>query len=94
MDNRRIKIAMKILDEVDAQFPETNEFIDERIEQECSKENILVEELYVYKQKVNIFYSAVLGFQAETFSLHLTKYVKGYSMKLNSLGHDIYLHVI
>ena len=48
MDNRRIKIAMKILDEVDAQFPETNEFIDERIEQECSKENILVEEFILF----------------------------------------------
>ena len=44
-------------------------------------------------QKI-IFYSAVLGFKAETFSLHLTKYVKRYSMKLNSLGYDIYLHVI
>ena len=31
----------------------------------------------------------MLGFKAETFSLHLTKYVK-----LNSLSHDIYLRVI
>ena len=42
----------------------------------------------------NIFYSAVLGFKVETFSLHLTKYVKRHSMKLNSLSHDIYLRVI
>ena len=42
----------------------------------------------------NVFYSLVLGFKAEMFSLHLTKYVKRYSMKLNSLGYDIYLRVI
>ena len=36
----------------------------------------------------------MLGFKAETFSLRLTKYVKRYSMKLNSLDHDIYLRVI
>ena len=39
----------------------------------------------------NIFRFVVLGFKAEIFSLHLTKYAKRYSMKLNSLSHDIYL---
>ena len=42
----------------------------------------------------NIFHSVVLGFKGETFSLHLTKYVKRYSIKLNSLAYDIYLGVI
>ena len=42
----------------------------------------------------NIFYFVVLGFKSETFSLLLTKYAKRYSMKLNSLSHDIYLCVI
>ena len=42
----------------------------------------------------NYFYSAVLGFKAEKFSLHLTKYINRYSMKLNSLSHDISLPVI
>ena len=42
----------------------------------------------------NTFHSVVLGFKAETFPPHLTKYVKRYSMKLNLLGHDIYLRVI
>ena len=32
-------------DEVKAQFPETKEFIEERLEQECNKENIPVEEV-------------------------------------------------
>ena len=45
MDKRRLRIAMKVLDEVKVQFPETKKFISERIEQECSKENIPVEEL-------------------------------------------------
>ena len=44
----------------------------------------------------NIFYFVVLDFKAEMFplELHLTKYVKRYSMKLNSLGYDIYMRVI
>ena len=42
----------------------------------------------------SISYSLVLGFKAERFSVHLTKYAKRYSMKLNSLSHDIYLRVI
>ena len=37
----------------------------------------------------NIFYFVVLRLKAETFSLHLTKYVK-----LNSLSHDICMRVI
>ena len=43
----------------------------------------------------NIFHSIVFGFKAETLllELHLAKYVKRYSMKLNSLGY-IYLRVI
>ena len=41
----------------------------------------------------NIFYFVVPGFKAESFSLHLTKYAKRYSMKLNLLSHDIYLRV-
>ena len=45
MYKRRIRIAVKVLDEVKVQFPETKKFISERIEQECSKENIPVEEL-------------------------------------------------
>ena len=44
--------------------------------------------------KKNIFYFVVLGFKAETFSLHLTKNVKRYSVKLNTLGYNIYLCVI
>ena len=45
MDKRRIRITMKLLGEVKVQFPETKEFIEERLEQECLKENISVEEV-------------------------------------------------
>ena len=45
-------------------------------------------------EQKNIFYFVVPGFKAERFSLHLIKYAKRYSMKLNSLSHDIYLCVI
>ena len=82
---------------------ETKEFIEEGLEQECPKENISVEDvIFFYKprskelaQKI-IFYFVVLGFKAETLSLELrlSKYVKRYSIKLNSLGYDIYLRVI
>ena len=92
------------MDKVKDQFPEipeTKEFIDERIEQGRSKENISVEKvifsLHAKSKKLSqkkIFYSVVLGFKAEGFSLHLTKYIRIYSMKLNSLDHGIYLCVI
>ena len=45
MDKRRIKIAMKVLDEVKEHLPETKEFINDCIEQECLNENITVEEV-------------------------------------------------
>ena len=36
---------MKVLNEVKAQSPDTKEFIEERLVQECLKENISVEEV-------------------------------------------------
>ena len=48
-EERRIKIATKILDEVKDQFLESKEFIDERLKQEFSKkENISVEEVILF----------------------------------------------
>ena len=43
MDKRRLKLALKVLDEVKVQFPETKQFIEKCIEQECLKENIPAE---------------------------------------------------
>ena len=45
MDKKRIKIAVKVLKEIKNEFPETVKFIDDRLEQECSKENMTVEEV-------------------------------------------------
>ena len=45
MDKRRIRITTKVLDAVKVQFPETKKFMEERLEQECLKENISVEEV-------------------------------------------------
>ena len=36
---------MKVLDEVKEHFSETKEFMEDCIEQECSKENMTVEEV-------------------------------------------------
>ena len=84
-----------MLEEIKSEFLETAEFIDKRLEQECRIENMTVAEAIFFdmprSKKIaqrNILYFVVLGFKAETFSLHLTKHVK-----LNSLGHDIYLRV-
>ena len=45
MDKKGIKIALKLLEEIKNEFPETAEYIDDCLEQECSKENITVEEI-------------------------------------------------
>ena len=66
MDKRRLKLALKVLDEVKVQFPETKQFIEERIEQECLKENTSVEEVIFFRilevksqLRKNIFYFVV-----------------------------------
>ena len=35
-----VTIMVKVLEEVKNQFPQTVDFIDEKIEEQCSKENI------------------------------------------------------
>ena len=45
MKKKKVKIAMKVLEEVKEHFPETKEFIEDCIQQECSKENISVDEV-------------------------------------------------
>ena len=50
MDKRRFGITLKVLNEVKVQFPETKEFIEERLEQECLEENISAEEVIFFLQ--------------------------------------------
>ena len=77
-----------------AEFPETKQFIQERLEQKCLKEIKSVQKVIYFfslqaqKQRTstdNIFHCVVLGFKAETFLIefHLTKYVKRYNLQLN-----------
>lgn len=44
MDKRKLMIAMQVLKDVSTAFPNTKDFVDEKIEQKCSKENISVKE--------------------------------------------------
>ena len=48
MDKKRLRVVLKVLDEVKVQFPETKQFIEECIEQECLKENTSAEELIFF----------------------------------------------
>ena len=45
MDKRRVKIMSRVLDAVKLNFSETTQFIEDCLEQECSKKNISVDEV-------------------------------------------------
>ena len=45
MDKRRLKIISGVLEEVKSNFSETTQFIEDCLEQECSEENISVDEI-------------------------------------------------
>ena len=51
MDKKRLKIAFCVLDAVRNRFPETNEFIDSTLKEECEKERMTVDEVIFYKFK-------------------------------------------
>ena len=48
VNKKRIRMAIKVLEEIKNEFPETAEFIDDCLEQECSKENTTIEEVIFY----------------------------------------------
>ena len=45
MDKQRVKIISRALDAVKLNFAETTQFIEDCLEQECSKENMSVDEV-------------------------------------------------
>ena len=51
MDKKRLKIALSVLDALRNRFPETNDFIDSTLKQECEKERITADEVIFYKIK-------------------------------------------
>ena len=61
MDKKQLKIALAVLNAVRSTFPETNEFIDSTLKEECEREKITADEVIFYKFKskklawINIF---------------------------------------
>ena len=51
MDKKQLKITVPVLDAVRNRFPETNEFIDCTLKEECEKERIAADEVIFYKFK-------------------------------------------
>ena len=51
MDTKRLKITLSVLDAVRNRFPETNQFIDSTLKEECEKERITADEVIFYKFK-------------------------------------------
>ena len=45
------KIALAVLNAVTSTFPETNEFIDSTLKEECEKERMTADEVIFYKFK-------------------------------------------
>ena len=45
MDKKRVKIVPTVLNAVRSTFPETNEFIDSTLKEECEKEKMAAEEV-------------------------------------------------
>ena len=52
MDKQRLRVAFKVLSAVKDQFPDTKQFIEDSIDQECLKENISADEvIFFYKSR-------------------------------------------
>ena len=51
MDKKRLEIALAVLDAVRNRFPETQEFIDSTLKEECEKERMTADEVIFYKFK-------------------------------------------
>ena len=51
MDKKRVKIVSTVLNAVRSTFPETNEFIDSTLKEECEKERMTADEVIFYKFK-------------------------------------------
>ena len=45
MDKKRLRVVLTVLEAVKTQFPETKQFIEDSIEQQCLKEKISADEV-------------------------------------------------
>ena len=48
---KRLRVALKVLEEVTIKFPNTKQFIDDAIEEQCQKEKITTDEVIFYKSR-------------------------------------------
>ena len=51
MDKKRLRITLKVLEAVKERFPDTINFINNMMEEQCQEEKISVEEVIFYKPK-------------------------------------------
>ena len=49
MDKKWLKVALSVLNAVKVRFPETQEFIDSTLKEECEKERMTADEVIFYK---------------------------------------------
>ena len=49
MDIKQLKVALTVLDAVKTKYPETKQFIDNTIEDECQKEKISADEIIFFR---------------------------------------------
>ena len=52
MDKKRLRVALTVLDAVKITFPETKQFIDNTMEDECQKEKISADEVIFFTSVV------------------------------------------
>ena len=68
MDKKRLKIALVVWNAVKSRFPDTKEFIDDTLKEECEKGTITADEVIFYKFRskelawenifvINLYYS-------------------------------------
>ena len=48
MDKRRLRVALKVLEAMREQFPDTKRFIEDLIDEACQKENISADEVIFF----------------------------------------------
>ena len=51
MDKKRLRVALKVLEEVKVRFLDTKQFIDDTMEEERQKEKISADEVSFYKPR-------------------------------------------
>ena len=54
MDKKRLRILLKVLQDVTVKFPNTKQFIGNAIEEECQKERIAMDEVIFYKSRSKV----------------------------------------